>query len=509
VLTPARALGVTVLVSTVSAWSCGEGRVPGATVTAAQGGAQVYTKFDFDTGPNPFTPTDAAQAALVAGLPQAVSGRSLHVRRARNGGYIGVSVPLQVQGARDLRIAFVVRARSMQTVGVNVFDQRRQDNTTPASPARIFDDDWHPVVFAVEDFHYNADPPDRKIELDTNFASLLFHGREDGAGAELWVDKLVVYRGRDEQPPGAPGKVRAVQESDGSVLLTWEEPPDNAFPVVYSIHRRSPDGPWEKVGESLQPEYRDRPATAGPQTYRITAADYENNVSPPSSEAGTTTAEAARRGDAPPPRVADRQAYSGHVRQVRARGAGKMRPDVFLFAGDSLTAATLYTHVLGSWLGRGLTVRQGMGTVTTEYGAANIAGYLADARPEFAVVMYGTNDLERGVSVAAAMRNLASIIDACTSVGTIPVVATIPPRGFDKRDQQGHERFNRALADLARQKKVPVSYVFEEMMRHDLKAMLYDGIHLNPEAGNDAAGRALRQTMDQVYFALRDSSGSW
>jgi hypothetical protein len=46
-------------------------------------------------------------------------------------------------------------------------------------------------------------------------------------------------------------------------------------------------------------------------------------------------------------------------------------------------------------------------------------------------------------------------------------------------------------------------------MRHDLKAMLYDGIHLQPESGNDAAGRALRQTMDQVYYALRDASGRW
>jgi hypothetical protein len=60
--------------------------------------------------------------------------------------------------------------------------------------------------------------------------------------------------------------------------------------------------------------------------------------------------------------------------------------------------------------------------------------------------------------------------------------------------------------ELGRQKRVPVSYVFEEMMRHDLKAMLFDGIHLQPDAGNDAAGRALRQTMDQVYFALRDPS---
>ena len=52
-----------------------------------------------------------------------------------------------------------------------------------------------------------------------------------------------------------------------------------------------------------------------------------------------------------------------------------------------------------------------------------------------------------------------------------------------------------------------MSYVFEEMMRHDLKEMLSDGIHLQPESGNDAAGRALRQTMDQVYTRCATRAG--
>jgi lysophospholipase L1-like esterase len=280
---------------------------------------------------------------------------------------------------------------------------------------------------------------------------------------------------------------------------------------VYSVHRKTGAGRWEKIGESLRPRYRDNPTVSETHAYRVTAADFESNVSPPSSEvtATTTTATAASRGVAgvPPIWVADRLNYAENVRQIHARGVGKVRPDVFLFAGDSITGATVYTHVLGSWLARGRTVRQGVARVTTQYGAANIKGYLADARPEFAVIMYGTNDQEGGVSPSASMRNLATVVDACLAAGTIPVLATIPPRGFDKRDQQTQERFNRALADLGRKQRIPVSYVFEEMMRNDLKAMLSDGVHLQPGAGNEAAGRALRQTMDQVYFALRDASG--
>lgn len=499
------------LICIASIWTYGgEARSPGTPVSDTQGGPEVYLKLDFDTGQNPFEATAAGQAALVSNPDQALSGRSLHVRRGKEGPYIGASVPLQVKGARDLRIAFSVRANAMRTVAVNMFDQRRQDNTTPASPARIFDGDWHPVVFAVEDFHYNSGPRDRKIEAATDFATLLFHGREDGPAAEFWIDKLVIYRGHDGSPPEAPTEVRVAAASDGSVELGWREPPDNTFAVVYSIHRKSGAGPWAKVGESLQATYRDSLTSPGPHTYRITAADYENNVSRPSEEVTlTTTVAAAGLPGKPPNWVADRAGYAENVRRTHARGAGRVRPDVFLFAGDSITAAALYTHILGGWLARGLTVRQGVGTVTTAYGADRIKGYLADARPEFAIVLYGTNDRAFGVSESQSMRNLGSVIDACLEFGTIPVVTTIPPRGYDLRRQGDQERFNRALMELGRRKQIPVSYAFEEMMTHELKKMLFDGIHLQPDAGNDAAGRALRRTMDQVYFALRDTSGTW
>jgi lysophospholipase L1-like esterase len=134
---------------------------------------------------------------------------------------------------------------------------------------------------------------------------------------------------------------------------------------------------------------------------------------------------------------------------------------------------------------------------------------LTEAAPEFAIVMYGTNDIEHGLPNAYSMSNLEAIIDTAVTAGTVPIVATIPPRGYDKGSQVDQERFNRALIELARRKRVPVSYVFEEMMTQDLLAMLYDGVHLQPDTGNDAAGRALSRTMNEVYFALRDNSVSW
>jgi lysophospholipase L1-like esterase len=475
-----------------------------------QSGPEIYLKVDFDAGDHPVTPADGVTIALTE-RDQALSGRSLRLAHQDSGGTLGAHVPLEVTGAAGVRVAFAFRARAMQSVTVNVFDERRQDNTTPMSPARVFDDDWHTAVLAVEGFRYNGGPPDSPIGPDTQFSSLFFHGREDGPAAELSIDKLAVYRGRDGSAPAAPADLRGVSAGSGTIGLTWQEPSDNIFAVVYSIYRRAAAGTWEKIGETLRPSFEDRPPTATAVTYRVTATDFDNNVSPPSAETTVNVPVSPARGVAAERSVweADRLNYAENVRQVHARGEPTVRPDVFLFAGDSITAATVYTHTLGSWLGRGIAIRQGVGRVTTDYGAATIRQYLAEARPEFAIVMYGTNDLEYGRSVSAAMRQLALIVDACVEAGTIPVLATIPPRGFDKRRQRGPEDFNRALAALARQKRVPVSYVFEEMMRHELEAMLYDGVHLQPESGNDAAGRALRQTMDQVYFALRDTSGRW
>jgi lysophospholipase L1-like esterase len=123
--------------------------------------------------------------------------------------------------------------------------------------------------------------------------------------------------------------------------------------------------------------------------------------------------------------------------------------------------------------------------------------------------MYGANDSKDRGAVERAMRNLSAVIDACAQAGTVPIVATIPPRGYSKRGQGEQVRFNQALVSLARSKKVPVSYAFEEMIQRDLQQMLYDGVHLTPGPGNDAAGEALWKTFQQVTFALRDSSETW
>jgi len=142
----------------------------------------------------------------------------------------------------------------------------------------------------------------------------------------------------------------------------------------------------------------------------------------------------------------------------------------------------------------------------TDFGKNMIDKYLADSQPEYAIVMYGTNDAKTPEAVKAGMENLACVIDACVTFGTVPIMATIPPKGYDKEKQDGQVRFNEALVQLCREKKVPVTYAYALMMTRDLKTILSDGTHLVPDTGNDAAGEALWQTFEQIEWALRDTT---
>jgi len=473
------------------------------------GGISVYAKADFDAGENPFAAGGALTAALIDSAKGALSGKSLHLTTGKDAtSFGGLSVPVAATGPKDLKIAFCIRAKGLGRLAVNFADRAHRDNTTPVSPPIPRQDVWQTVILHVQDFRYNAGQFSDKPKPNAKFSGLSFHGPvAGGAGVDLKIDKFIMYRGDDVAPPTAPTGVKAQLKPKGVVILTWTEPRDNAFPVVYSIYRRR--GPqWAKVGESMRPTFTDTTTRPGRYVYRVTAADYENNCSPPSADRAvivSTTGKAEKVAD---PRVTDRTAYAANVRKIRAAGAGKTRRHAILYFGDSITAAHPYMHALTGCLGQGIGVRHGYGGQTTAFAKGKIDEFLKSVNPEFAVVMFGTNDSKNTQSVQGSMKNLAYVIDACAKHGTVPVVATIPPRGY-QLDQPGERHYNAQLIKLCRMKKVPISYVFEAMIPKDLKTMLGDGVHLTSGPGNAAAGDALRKTFDQIAWALRDTCRTW
>jgi len=468
---PAVAVALTLAAGSCLGQTAQRGK-PHAGAVSKAGGIEVYAKLDFDRD-RPFKQTGSAKLELEGRPELALDGRSLHVSRLAPEGSFGMTLAAPVAGSKDLKIAFCIRGKGLDSISVNYWDNVKRDNTTPRTNPRLTEDLWLPVILHAEDFRYNGGSAAEPVAAQTDYTSLTFYPGESRKGeGEYWIENFVIYRG----------------------------------PAVYSIYRRV-SGQWRKVGETVQTRFVDTVPAVGLYSYRVTAADYENNCSRPALAAPVTVTSAGKEARITDDRVKDRLGYAENVRRIYHLGAGKNRRDVFLFFGGSHTAPWSYHRTLSGCLDRGIPVLEGRAGGDTALARSQIKQVLESARPQFAVIMFGTRDEKDAKSIAAAMRNLSYVIAACVGSGTVPVMATIPPRGHVKQEQAAQRRFNEALIRLCRKQAVPVSYCFEEMMAADLSgAFLDDGVSLSL-AGNLLAGAALRKTFDQIYFAIRDTGG--
>lgn len=143
------------------------------------------------------------------------------------------------------------------------------------------------------------------------------------------------------------------------------------------------------------------------------------------------------------------------------------------------------------------------GRTTTEWGLANIAGWLKKLNPEVALVMWGTNDTYQGPKPPKYTDNLRAIVQACLDNGTVPILYTIPPKG----DQAGNakntalvESFVEAARTVAAEKKIPLVDFYKEIMARQpenfAKTLLGDGLHPSyPQAyQQDFSDEALKQS---------------
>ncbi len=90
---------------------------------------------------------------------------------------------------------------------------------------------------------------------------------------------------------------------------------------------------------------------------------------------------------------------------------------------------------------------------TAGQGREKVAAVLAAEKPELAVIMYGTNEITKGVSLEEYEKNMAAIIDACLAAGCVPILSTIPP--YPNRPGKA-EAINEVVGKLARDRKLPL-----------------------------------------------------
>lgn len=212
--------------------------------------------------------------------------------------------------------------------------------------------------------------------------------------------------------------------------------------------------------------------------------------------------------------------YADAMKKVGARFTG--REGVVIHLGDSITYANPY----GGWArsGKGKSPQEEAACKWMHVGADNetdgwflarvdrpgnrsdtaVSGirsdeYLAGGKsgippmaevvkkynPQMAVVMLGTNDVNQGRSVAQYKGDMGRILDLILANGTIPILSTIPPvKGKDEPVRA----YNAALAELVREKKIPMIDFYAEIIKrrpNDWLGTLIsdDGVHPTADHG--------------------------
>jgi hypothetical protein len=122
-------------------------------------------------------------------------------------------------------------------------------------------------------------------------------------------------------------------------------------------------------------------------------------------------------------------------------------------------------------------------------------------RPSVALIMYGTNDLERA-STGAFRGRLRRVVSETLAAGVMPVLSTIPPR----RDGAGFAarvgRFNETIAGLARAERVPLWNYWRALTAPAMvdQGVSDDGVHpsvFRDDNGADFSAAGLRYGYNQ------------
>jgi hypothetical protein len=198
-----------------------------------------------------------------------------------------------------------------------------------------------------------------------------------------------------------------------------------------------------------------------------------------------------------------------HLRGIRARDPS-LRDDSFAKIGDSVTASGDFFHCLvtekvrwGQHADLRTTVEEfravtGPNPFQRESLAARIGwsaykvleGHpsplereLAIMRPRYAVVMFGTNDIEIGQLHYFADR-IFDLVEQLTERGVVPILSTIMPRQDRDGAAASVARYNAVIRGIAQARQVPLVDYHRELVRLPGAGVGEDGIHPKTYVGS-------------------------
>lgn len=120
-------------------------------------------------------------------------------------------------------------------------------------------------------------------------------------------------------------------------------------------------------------------------------------------------------------------------------------------------------------------------------GAAKVGDVLADHRPGYLAVLYGTNDVLGGVPLHRAVENLRATVRAALAVRSVPVLGLVTPlRGPEAARDAGVRELNALLRAMAAEEGVAVVDLYS--LFSPRPEYTRDGVH-----PTDAGSRAIAQ----------------
>jgi hypothetical protein len=109
---------------------------------------------------------------------------------------------------------------------------------------------------------------------------------------------------------------------------------------------------------------------------------------------------------------------------------------------------------------------------------------LAALEPAFAVVQYGTNDMQMGSTYLSAIWSYGSsmldLVDLLLDAGVIPLLVTIPPRDDLAEADAWVPTYNAVVRGIAQGRQIPVVDLELGLRGIDGYGLYSDGVHLQP-----------------------------
>jgi lysophospholipase L1-like esterase len=196
----------------------------------------------------------------------------------------------------------------------------------------------------------------------------------------------------------------------------------------------------------------------------------------------------------------------------------------YMAFGDSITVGTgaqssdgyrdLLQDQLRSHFGAGSVIDEGIEATRTPVGYARIGFALDQDRPAYTLILYGTNDWNRGECKTEfpcdVVQNLQGMIREAKGRQSLPVLGTIPPVNPD-RDEFGRNdwvtQMNLLVRPMARQEGAVVADIQAAFLREgNLASLFADHIHPNDRGYQVLAAEFFRALTQPASAAPRSSS---